>query len=82
MGKKLFLWFDVEDYVTPESDDAFYDLLVLMDKYGIKSTIKFCTKKLRLIKERGRTDIIKKLANTRWPFTLLITAYIPCLQSI
>lgn len=68
MGKKLFLWFDVEDYVTPESDDAFYDLLVLMDKYGIKSTIKFCTKKLRLIKERGRTDIIKKLAQHEMAF--------------
>lgn len=68
MGKKLLLWFDVEDYVTPESDDAFYDLLVLMEKYGVKSTIKFCSRKLRLLKERGRTDILNKLVQHEMAF--------------
>ena len=42
---KILLWFDVEDYVTPESDDAFLKLLQMLDGLGVRATIKFCTKK-------------------------------------
>ena len=60
---KMLLWFDVEDYVTPESDDAFLRLLVMLDELGIRATIKFCTKKVELLKERGREDIFRYLPN-------------------
>ncbi len=40
---KILLWFDVEDYVTPESDDAFLQLLQMLDEVGVRATIKFCT---------------------------------------
>lgn len=68
MNKKILLWFDVEDYLTPESDDAFYELLKMLDESGVKTTIKFCTKKLELLRERGRKDILSFLANHEMSF--------------
>lgn len=58
---KILLWFDVEDYVTPESDDAFFELLKMLDETGVCATLKFCTKKVALLKERGREDILRLL---------------------
>ena len=68
MNKKILLWFDVEDYLTPESDDAFMALLDMLDESGARATIKFCTKKLEQLRERGRTDIIAKLAGHEMSF--------------
>ena len=61
MQKKVLLWFDVEDYATIESDDAFAELLEMLEEVGARSTIKFCAKKLQLLRERGRTDILSRL---------------------
>lgn len=58
---KVLLWFDVEDYLTAESDDAFYDILRILDEYGVRATLKFCTKKVELLQKKGRTDILEKL---------------------
>ena len=58
---KILLWFDVEDYVTPESDDAFLKLLQMLDGLGVRATIKFCTKKAERLKELGRDDIFRYL---------------------
>lgn len=63
MQKKILLWFDVEDYATIESDDAFAELLEMLEEVGARSTIKFCAKKLQLLQERGRTDILSRLKN-------------------
>lgn len=60
---KVLLWFDVEDYVTPESDDAFFSLLKMLDEVGVRATLKFCTEKVELLKERGREDIFRYLPN-------------------
>ena len=60
---KILLWFDVEDYVTPESDDAFLKLLQMLDGLGVRATIKFCTKKAERLKELGRDDIFRYLPN-------------------
>ena len=60
---KILLWFDVEDYVTLESDDAFLKLLKMLDELGVRATLKFCTKKVELLKERGREDILRYLPN-------------------
>ena len=46
MNIKVLLWFDVEDYATVESDDAFAQLLRMLEDTGARSTIKFCAKKL------------------------------------
>ncbi len=68
MQIKVLLWFDVEDYVTPESDDAFYAVLHMLRELGVRSTIKFCAKKLELLKTRGRTDILALLADHEMSF--------------
>lgn len=58
---KILLWFDVEDYITPESDDAFYDILNILDEFGVRATLKFCTDKMELLEKKGRRDILQKL---------------------
>ena len=60
---KILLWFDVEDYVTPESDDAFLQLLQMLDEVGVRATIKFCTEKVERLKRLGRDDIFRYLPN-------------------
>lgn len=65
---KILLWFDVEDYATVESDDAFAELLEMLDEVGVRATIKFCAKKLELLRDRGRTDILKKLCSHELAF--------------
>ena len=42
MEKKVLLWFDVEDYVTPETDDTLLRLLQMLDESGVKCTLKLC----------------------------------------
>ena len=68
MEKKVLLWFDVEDYVTPETDDTLLRLLQMLDESGVKCTLKLCTRKYRLLKERGRTDILRLLGNHELAF--------------
>ena len=36
----VFFWFDVEDYVTPESDVALGRLVDIFDRHGLKATFK------------------------------------------
>ncbi|MBU5627475.1 hypothetical protein KQI82_11200 [Oscillibacter sp. MSJ-2] len=65
---KVLLWFDVEDYLTPESDDAFFKLLQMLDSIGVRATLKFCTRKAAVLKERGREDILRLLPNHELSF--------------
>lgn len=60
-GVKVLLWFDVEDYITPESDDALKLLLELLDAKKIRGTFKLVGEKARVLKERGRNDILEML---------------------
>ncbi len=59
---KVMLWYDVEDYITPEADDALLELIRMMDSLGIRSSLKIVGEKIRVLKERGREDILAKLA--------------------
>jgi hypothetical protein len=59
---KVLLWFDVEDYITPEADDALLAILELLEAKGIKGTFKLVGEKARVLKERGRQDILAKLS--------------------
>ncbi len=60
---KVLFWFDVEDYVTPESEDALLGLLNLCEERNIKGVFKLVGEKARSLQEHGRTDILQKLKN-------------------
>jgi len=62
MEIKVMLWYDVEDYVTPEADEALDKLIDMMDKRGIVSSLKIVADKARVLRDRGRFDIINKIA--------------------
>lgn len=61
MGPKVLLWYDVEDYITKESDDALFALLAMMESKGVKGTFKFVGEKIRAVNSRGRKDILNKV---------------------
>ncbi len=54
-------WFDVEDYVTPESDDALKSLLDIFTERRARGTWKVVGEKYRVLRERGRADIVEAL---------------------
>lgn len=60
---RILLWFDVEDFITPEADEALAELLKMMDSLGVKSTLKLVTEKARVLKRRGREDIFRRMVN-------------------
>jgi hypothetical protein len=57
----VFFWFDVEDYVTPESDVALGRLVDIFDRHGLKATFKMVGEKVRGLQRRGHEDILAKL---------------------
>ena len=54
-------WFDVEDYITYESDEALLGLLEIFEVQGAQATWKLVGAKARSLAERQRRDIIKLL---------------------
>ncbi len=58
----VLFWFDVEDYITPQSDDALKKLAEIFDERGAKATFKFVGEKIRVLEARGRHDVIEKVA--------------------
>ena len=62
MDIKVMLWYDVEDYITEQADEALLQLINMMDNRGVISSLKFVGDKARVLRDRGRFDIIKKLA--------------------
>ncbi len=62
MGKVYVIFqLDTEDFVTPETDDVLLDLAKLFDKYGVKATFAVVGEKARVLKRRGRWDVIEAL---------------------
>ena len=61
MKVDLFFWFDVEDYVTPESDLALGRLVDIFDRHQIKATFKMVGEKVRGLQRRGHRDILNSL---------------------
>jgi len=57
----VLFWFDVEDYITPEADDALRRLIEIFDVRGARATWKLVGEKLRALERRGRQDIIERL---------------------
>jgi len=52
---------DTEDFVTPETDDVLLDLAKLFDKYGVRATFAVVGEKARVLRQRGRWDVIEAL---------------------
>lgn len=58
----VILWFDTEDYILPQSDDAAKRLAVFLTQQGIRATFKVVGEKARTLERRGRRDVIGALA--------------------
>jgi len=58
----VFLWFDTEDYILPQSDEAAKRLAGFLTQQGIRATFKVVGEKARTLERRGRRDVIGALA--------------------
>jgi hypothetical protein len=57
----VVLWFDTEDYILPQSDDAAKRLATFLTEQGIQATFKVVGEKARALERRHRTDVIASL---------------------
>jgi hypothetical protein len=58
----IILWFDTEDYILPQSDDAAKRIAVFLTQEGIPATFKVVGEKARALQQRQRQDVITALA--------------------
>lgn len=58
----VLLWFDTEDYILPQSDDAARRIAEILSKQGVRATFKVVGEKARALERRGRRDVIEALA--------------------
>jgi hypothetical protein len=57
----VVLWFDTEDYILPQSDDAAKRLATFLAEQGIQATFKVVGEKARTLERRHRNDVIAAL---------------------
>lgn len=55
------LWFDTEDYILPQDDDATKRLAEMLTRLGVRATFKIVGEKARVLERRGRKDVIAAL---------------------
>jgi hypothetical protein len=55
------LWFDTEDYILPQDDDASKRLAEMLTGLGVRATFKIVGEKARVLESRGRGDVIAAL---------------------
>ncbi|HNS19246.1 MAG TPA: hypothetical protein PKH24_02045 [Sedimentisphaerales bacterium] len=55
-------WFDTEDFILPQADDAAMRLAEMFSSRGVQATFKIVGEKARVLEERGRDDVILALA--------------------
>jgi len=55
------LWFDTEDYILPQDDDAAKRLAEMLTRLGVRATFKVVGEKARILESRGRADVIAAL---------------------
>jgi peptidoglycan/xylan/chitin deacetylase (PgdA/CDA1 family) len=58
----VVLWFDTEDYILPQSDDAAKRVAEILSREGVHATFKVVGEKARTLERRGRQDVIESLA--------------------
>jgi hypothetical protein len=59
----VFLCFDTEDPINPESDDALLQLARLYEDAGLQACFFLVAEKARILRERGRKDVVDALQN-------------------
>ena len=59
----VYLWLDIEDYVTKEADDPALIFIKILKKHHIPVTCKLVAEEIRALNERGRQDVISAIAN-------------------
>jgi hypothetical protein len=59
----VYLWFDIEDYVTKESDGLILDAVKILRKYDIPVTCKIVAEKVRALQANGRRDVISAISD-------------------
>lgn len=57
----IILWFDTEDYILPQSDDAAKRVADMLTELGVRATFKVVGEKARTLERRGRNDVIAAL---------------------
>ncbi|RAP76557.1 hypothetical protein [Paenibacillus montanisoli] len=57
----VMLWFDTEDYITHEAEDALLGLLTMLNSRKIKGIFKIVGEKARKLERNTRADILKQL---------------------
>ena len=55
------LWFDTEDYILPQDDEATKRLAEMLTRLGVRATFKVVGEKARVLERRGRADVIQVL---------------------
>jgi len=55
-------WFDTEDFILPQADDAALRLAEMFSQRNVQATFKIVGEKARVLEERGRDDVILALA--------------------
>ena len=55
------LWFDTEDYLLTQDDDATKRLAEMLTRLGVRATFKIVGEKGRVLESRGRRDVIAAL---------------------
>jgi peptidoglycan/xylan/chitin deacetylase (PgdA/CDA1 family) len=55
------LWFDTEDYILPQDDDATKRLAETLTRLGVRATFKVVGEKARVLERRRRGDVIAAL---------------------
>jgi len=55
-------WFDTEDFILPQADDAAKRLAEMFTARGVQGTFKIVGEKAKVLEERGRDDVILALA--------------------
>ena len=58
----VVLWFDTEDYILPQSDDAAKRIAVFLTQQGVPGTFKVVGEKARVLQQRQRQDVISAIA--------------------
>jgi hypothetical protein len=56
-------WFDTEDFVNPETDDAPLRIAKIMERHGVKVVFKIVGEKLRALKKNKRNDVINAISH-------------------
>ena len=58
----VLLWFDTEDYILPQSDDAAKRIAAFLTQQNLRATFKVVGEKARVLARRERRDVIGALS--------------------